>query len=162
MKLHAGLCAFALLGACTPSVEVASSIPTPPPEAASVASAEYVVEPDRVELGETPKAILTNTGQTTLGYGNAYRLERWVAGRWGRVSEPKDPEVYCAFTEELLLMPPGETKSQSITVCDSHGNDRPLRVGLYRITKRLTDESSPSIDEWVTARARFRIVRAHN
>jgi hypothetical protein len=59
-------------------------------------------------------------------------------------------------------MPPGETKSQSITVCDSHGNDRSLRMGLYRITKRLSDESSPSSDEQVMARARFRIVRAHH
>ena len=104
-----------------------------------MARVELRLEPAEVEVGETVTATLHNTGQTRLGYGSSYEVERFANGRWRRVPNK------AVFTLALLLLAPGtEGQAQSISVWSNRlGREQDLAPGLYRVTKDVTVEDEP-------------------
>lgn len=145
-----------VLASCTPGSPEVSSSSKPSPSNSPEASLSYVVEPDRVRVGVTPRATFINTGNVTLEYGNAYVLERSTAGSWEVVSQPSDPDVYCGFDDIGYSLAPGASHGHGISVCDRQGEPQRLAPGRYRVTKDfgVNDQGATTSPE-IRARANF-------
>ena len=128
--------------------------------ARSVAGVELRVYPAAVDFTETPRLVLVNTGNVTLGYGTPYKLERRMSDRWRWINRRQ------AWTMPLLFLEPGETsRPEPIAIYRVNPKARcpdssepcclrvPLRAGLYRVTKGFSSGSRHLI-----ARATFRVL----
>ena len=112
------------------------------------ARARVRMDPKWVRPRRYPEIIVKNTGQTTIGFGYPYRIQRYENGRWNRVRS------YEAYPAVLLLMKPGERFSQRVSVRNRDGDREPWKTGRYRILKDV-ELCSRSVD----AKVVFRVFR---
>jgi hypothetical protein len=127
--------------------------------ARSAAGAELRVYPTAVDVADTPRFVLANTGAVSLSYGTPYKLERRTSDGWRWINRRQ------AWTLPLLSLAPGETSRPGpIAVYRVNPKARcphssepcclrvPLRPGLYRVTKGFSSGARQLI-----ARATFRV-----
>ncbi|MDQ3981434.1 MAG: hypothetical protein M3271_01990 [Actinomycetota bacterium] len=126
---------------------LAGCSPDAPPDADPAKSADvtYDVFPPTSQFGDSPRAMIRNTGAVPLEYPHDFLLETLYEGIWLTVRTPTDPNYPCSdFPSFGLVLHPGKAKSQRITACGSDGQPRPLFAGTYRVTKTvLTIPSGP-------------------
>jgi hypothetical protein len=128
--------------------------------ARSVAGVELRVYPAAGDVAETPRFVVVNTGDVTLGYGTPYKLERRRNDSWRWINRRQ------AWTLPLLSLEPGEvSRPEPIGIWRPNPNFERcprsgpcclrvvLRPGLYRVTKGFTFGA-----RHVTARATFRVL----
>ena len=128
-----------LLAGCTPTSGQAD-----PEERLDLADTSYEVFPPTARFGDTPRALLRNTGKVPLEYHHDFLLETFVDGSWQTIQQPTGRESMCDFSSTALLLHPGDSESQGITACNGHGRPRALPAGRYRVTKIvLTVPSDP-------------------
>ena len=95
------------------------------------------VSPPEVASGDSPTMTVFNAGETQVAFGQTYRLLRIGS------EAPRDLAKRCVFTQELLVLAPGdESEPQEIHSCS--GN---LRTGTYEISKDLTFQPGPEEKE---------------
>jgi hypothetical protein len=110
------------------------------------------MHPTWVSQREYPKIIVKNIGETTIGTGYDYDVQRWVDGRWTPVSS------YQAFVLSLRLLPPGERTAHKVWVESENGHRKSWQPGRYRIVKGVDMGTRPKRE--VEAKVVFRVSRA--
>lgn len=129
-----------VLAGCTPAEQPATGTP-------AVAQVSYEIFPTTVQFGDTPEALLRNTGNVPLEYHHAFLLETFETGAWRKIQTTDDPEYTCDLPSTGLVLHPGDSKNQRITACDLHGQVQALPAGRYRVTKAvLTVPDDPQED----------------
>jgi hypothetical protein len=112
------------------------------------------IVPCRSVSGEAPRAVLTNIGETQVGYGPGFKLERRIDGRWLWVNRRQ------AFTLPLFYLDPGEESEQErLTVYFDSPDPVELEPGLYRVTKSLQLTPGKPRPPTMGVRVKFHIVR---
>ena len=99
------------------------------------------VTPCPVPAGEAPEATLTNTGETAVGYGPPFKLEKKASNGWRWINRRQ------GFILPLFHLEPGATgEPQPLAVYFKSPKPVELKPGVYRVTKsvQLTlDEARP-------------------
>lgn len=129
-------------------------------DAAPRAAVELSVYPAAVDPVETPRAILTNTGDVLLAYGTPFKLERRTSHGWRWINRRQ------AWSMPRLFLEPGwSSRPERIGVWRKNPDfeqcprSEPccvrvvLRPGLYRVTKFLSSAAGN-----LTARGTFRVL----
>ena len=112
------------------------------------------VVPCRAVSGQAPRAVLTNIGETQVGYGPGFKLERKIDGRWLWVNR-RQP-----FTLPVFYLDPGEEGEQEpLAVYFDSPDPVELEPGLYRVTKSLQLTPGKPRPPTMGVRVKFRIVR---
>jgi hypothetical protein len=111
------------------------------------------VTPCRVGFGEAARAVLTNIGETEVGYGPGFKLERKTDDRWRWINRRQ------AFTLPLFYLSPGERgEPEALAVYFDSPKPVELNTGLYRITKTVQLTPGKPRPPTMKVRVNFRIV----
>jgi hypothetical protein len=95
-------------------------------------SASYTVSPETGGPRTRFIATVQNTGLSTIEYGHGFRLAVRTDDGWRRLRHGP-----CAFTDEALLMRPGDSVSERVGWLRSNCSFRALAPGSYRVSKRI-------------------------
>lgn len=130
-----------VLAGCTDSSNMAGveSRPSVTASADEVRSVLFVVHPNPAQAGQTPRAILRNTGTVDLSYEPSFTLERKAADGWKdvRVTPPTRGKALCAVASPAFVLEPGDNRVQRIWKLDRRCERQPLPPGRYRMTKTV-------------------------
>ncbi|MDP2900672.1 MAG: hypothetical protein Q8O47_06860 [Candidatus Bathyarchaeota archaeon] len=91
--------------------------------------ADLRVEGGEVTTQDSIRLLVTNTGETTIGFGYEYHIEKHVNGTWWRI-----PNGLIAWLAVLYTMGPGGSGSSGMI------NVKGLDSGSYRISKEFQAE----------------------
>jgi hypothetical protein len=118
-----------------------------------IARVELRIEPDAVETGGAPRAVLLNTGEVRVGYAPPFILERKTIKGWRPVNRRQ------AFRIPLRILEPGSTSDpQPIAVYFDEPTPVQLRPGLYRVTKSISLAPGQPRPPYMKVRATFSVL----
>jgi len=99
-----------------------------------------VITPASPEPGETIRVAVKNSGEQTLYFGLANRIQRRLNGRWADVTENVYGTRTPAVRDILLTAAPGAQVGPiyNENVTDRIPLPRALKPGIYRVVKRVS------------------------
>ena len=99
-----------------------------------------VVVPPAAPAGTIPDQVLVNESDQTIGYGQAFDLERQTDDGW------KDVRHRCAFTAEALYLDPGQRSApKPVHPCARVGAR--MEPGVYRVTRDVDVAEGDDTDD---------------
>jgi hypothetical protein len=111
------------------------------------------VMPCRVASGDTPRLVLENFGNTTVGYAPDFKLEEKIPGGWRWINRRQ------AFTQPLFYLEPGERSDpQPIAVYFSKPKPIKLNPGVYRVSKGIDLTPGRPRPPTMAVSTRFRVI----
>src|SRR5207247_2376083 len=99
---------------------------------------ELEVCPGRAHSGQPLSLRLINLGQSDLGYGLGFKVQRRVHGVWSS----KDVMNQCAWTSQLLRLEVDASREEPLGIARRRNACLDLTAkGLHRVTKTFCGDS---------------------